>query len=60
MWARMEDHRIPKIVMYRELSTGHRERGAPMKRFKDGLKKTLTSLNIDHKQWCDLAADRVA
>ena len=54
--SRMEDHRLPKIVF----STGHRERGAPKKRFKDNLKKSLTTCNIDHKQWSDLAADRVA
>ena len=35
-------------------------RGAPKKRFKDDLKKSLTTCNIDHKQWSDLAADRVA
>ena len=58
--SRMEDHRLPKIVLYGELSTGHRERGAPKKRFKDSLKRSLTTCNIDHKQWSDLAADRVA
>ena len=56
----VEDHRLPKIVMFGELSTGHRERGAPKKRFKDSLKKSLTTCNIDHRQWSDLAADRVA
>ena len=54
----VEDHRLPKIVMFGELSTGHRERGAPKKRFKDSLKKSLTACNIDHRS--DLAADRVA
>ena len=60
------DHRgrpsppVPKIVMFGELSTGHRERGAPKKRFKDSLKKSLTTCNIDHRQWSDLAAYRVA
>lgn len=56
--SRMEDHCLPKIVMFSELSTGHRERGAPKKRFKDSLKKSLSTCNIDHKQWSDLAADR--
>ena len=37
--SRMEDHRLPKIVLYGELSTGHRDRGAPKKRYKDSLKK---------------------
>ena len=58
--SRMEDHRLPKIVMFGELSSGHRERGAPKKRFKDSLRKSLTACNIDHSQWSDLAADRVA
>ena len=58
--SRMEDHRLPKIVMFGELSSGHRERGAPKKRFKDSLKKSLTACSIDHRQWSDLAADRVA
>ena len=58
--SRMEDHRLPKIVLYGELSTGHRARGAPKKRFKDSLKRSLTTCNIDHKQWSVLAADRVA
>ena len=57
--SRMEDHHLLKIVMYSELSTGHRERRAPKKQFKDGLKKLLTTCNIDHKQWSDLTADRV-
>ncbi|XP_068724054.1 uncharacterized protein [Montipora capricornis] len=51
--SRMEDHCLPKIVMCGEL------RGAPKKRFKDSLKKSLTACNIDHRQWSDLAADRV-
>ena len=58
--SRMEDHRLPKIVMFSELSSGQRERGAPKKRFKDSLKKSLTACNIDHRQWSDLAANRVA
>ncbi|KAI8484505.1 hypothetical protein Bbelb_377760 [Branchiostoma belcheri] len=58
--SRMEDHRLPKIVLYGELSTGHRNRGAPKKRFKDCLKKSLSSCNIDHSQWSALATDRAA
>ena len=45
----VEDHGLPKIVMFGELSTGHRERGAPKKRFRDSLKKSLTTCNIDHR-----------
>ena len=56
--SRMEDHRLPKIVLYGELSTGHRDRGAPKKRYKDSLKKSLSTCHIDHRQWSALAADR--
>ncbi|CAH1249728.1 Hypp8672 [Branchiostoma lanceolatum] len=56
--SRMEDHRLPKIILYGELSTGHRNRGAPKKRFKDTLKKSLQCCNIDYHQWSALAADR--
>ena len=58
--SRMEDHRLPKIALYGELSSGHRDRGAPKKRYKDYLKKSLTACHVDHKCWADLAADREA
>ena len=55
----MDDHRLPKIALYGELFTGHRNRGAPKKRYKDFLKKSLGACHIDHRQWSTLAADRV-
>ena len=58
--SRMEDHRLPKIALYGELSTGFRERGAPKKRYKDCLKKSLTTCHVDHQTWSDVAADRCA
>ena len=36
--SRMEGHRLPKIALYGELSSGHHNRGAPKKRYKDTLK----------------------
>ncbi|GFS05880.1 hypothetical protein ElyMa_006530600 [Elysia marginata] len=57
---RMDDHRLPKIVMYSELSSGYRERGAPRKRYKDSLKRTLSACDIDVQGWSDLATDRSA
>ena len=30
----MKDHRLPKIVLYGELSTGHRDKGAPRRHFE--------------------------
>ncbi|XP_076453097.1 uncharacterized protein LOC143288463 isoform X2 [Babylonia areolata] len=56
--SRMEDHRLPKIALYGELSTGHRDRVAPKKRYKDSLKKALGACHIDHRQWSAVAADR--
>ena len=53
-------HRLPKIALYGKLSTGYRDRGAPKKRFKDSLKKTLGTCYIDHYQWSTFANDRRA
>ena len=53
----MDDHRLPKIVLFGELSTANRDRGAPKKRYKDSLKKSLGACHIDHSQWSTLAAD---
>ena len=53
-------HRLLKIALYSELSTGYRDRGASNKRFKDSLKKTLGTCHIDHHQWSTLAAERQA
>ncbi len=54
----MEKHRLPKIVLYGELSSAYRNIGAPRKRYKDSLKKSLTACCIDHRQWATRAADR--
>ena len=56
--SRMESHRLPKIALYGELSTGHRNVGAPKKRFKDLLKSSFNYMGIDQKNWATLAADR--
>ena len=56
--SRMEDHRLPKSILYGELSSGHRDRGAPNKRYKDTTKKSLSACNLDHKEWLTLAEDR--
>ena len=56
--AKMEDHRLPKIILYGELSSGLRNRGAPKKRYKDILKKSLGACNISHLEWTTLAEDR--
>ena len=58
--SRMADHRLPKIILYGELSSGLRNRGAPKKRCKDTLKKSLGACNISHHEWITLAKDRGA
>ena len=48
--SRMEHHRLPKITMFCELSSGHRNRRAPKKRFKDTSNKSLSTGHISHMQ----------
>ena len=43
---RMEDHGIPKQLLFGELEQGHRRQGRPCKRFKDTVKAGL--------KWCDI------
>ena len=43
---RMEDHRIPKQFLFRELEQGHRKQGRPCKCVKDTVKTGL--------KWCDI------
>ena len=56
--SRMGKDRLPKIAMYGELSSGYRNRGAPKKRYKDLLKRTLCVGNISHLEWSTHAKDR--
>ncbi|XP_076028446.1 uncharacterized protein LOC143017542 [Oratosquilla oratoria] len=50
-WAghiqRMGPSRLPKIMLYGELTPGTRPRGAPKLRYKDQLKRILAITNID-------------
>ena len=61
-WAghvlRMEGDRIPKQLMYGELNSGQRNVGRPLLRFKDKLKMNLTSANIAHRDFEQLASCR--
>ena len=56
--TRMEEHRLPKIFMYDAPSTGYRDRGAPKNRYKDCLKNSLKSCNIDPHQLTIITAER--
>ena len=63
-WAghvyRMDDNRIPKKLLYGELTEGKRSHGGQKKRFKDTLKATLKDCQIDPDHWEELALDRSA
>ena len=43
----MENHRLPKVILYGELSTGHRDKGAPRKRYNDTFEKV--SRHMQHR-----------
>ena len=53
-------YHLPKIAQYGELSTGHFDRGAPKKLYKDSLKKIIGTCHTDYHKWTTLAADRHA
>ena len=60
-WAkhvyRMGDYRLPMMILYGELSTGYRDRRGVKRRYKNSLKKPLSTCHIDHSQWSTLVAD---
>ena len=55
---RMEDGRIPKDILYGQLDACKRRTGRPQLRYSDTCKKDMKALNIDFRDWEDLAADR--
>ena len=57
---RMEDERIPKKLLYGELTTGKRPAHKPKKRYKDDIKHTLKQCNISLDNWENIALDRLA
>ena len=55
---RMEDHRLPKQLMYGELCAGKRKRGRPIRRFKDCIKSDIKISGIAPKDLEPCAKDR--
>ena len=55
---RMPDGRLPKDILYSELSAGSRGRGRPLLRFKDVVKRDMKALDIATDNWERLAEDR--
>ena len=58
--SRLSDSRIPKQLLYDELSQGARKAGGQRERFKDSLKAYLKDFNIDVTTWENAASDRPA
>uniref|UniRef100_H3B400 C2H2-type domain-containing protein n=1 Tax=Latimeria chalumnae TaxID=7897 RepID=H3B400_LATCH len=54
----MPDVRLPKQLLYSQLSQGQRTRGGQRKHFKDTLKVNIKKCGIDIINWEKLARDR--
>ena len=55
---RMDDGRIPKYILYGELTLGRRTTGHPHLRYKDVCMIDMKAVNINNMSWVGLAADR--
>ncbi len=53
------DERLPKRLLYGELSEGRRSTGSQRKRYKESLKSSLKAFDINNESWESLAAERV-
>ena len=55
---RMSPDRLPKQVLYSQLSSGHRKRGRPRLRFKDTIKRNLKMRDMQIASWTSLSQQR--
>ncbi|KAK2181115.1 hypothetical protein NP493_410g02016 [Ridgeia piscesae] len=55
---RMLPDRLPKQILYSQLSSGHRNRGRPLLRFKDTIKRNLKLRDITTDSWTSLSQQR--
>ena len=55
---RMSSDRLPKQVLYSQLSSGHRKRRRPRLRFKDTNKRNLKLRDIKIDSWTSLSQQR--
>jgi transcription termination factor 2 len=55
---RMDDHRLPKDVLFGELAEGTRSVGRPLLRYKDVCKREMSFGGVDASGWEVLALDR--
>ncbi len=61
LWAgkivRMDDSRLPKVMLFGELDAGRRRDGGQTKTWRQCLMDDLKKFQIDSKTWTDVAAD---
>ena len=55
---RMEDHRLPKIMLYSQLANAKRPGGRPLLRYKDKLKENIALVKISKPDWEQVALQR--
>ena len=55
---RMDHDRIPRQLLYGELKEGARPTGAPMLRYKDLSKRTMSEIFVDPDTWEESAQNR--
>ena len=55
---RMSPDRLPKQILYSQLTSGHRKRGHPLLRFKDTIKRNLKLRDIKTDSWVSLSQQR--
>ena len=55
---RMSPDRLPKQVLYSQLSSGHRKRGRPRLQSKDIIKRNLKLRDIETDSWTTLLHQR--
>ena len=55
---RMSPDRLPKQIIYCQLSSGHKKRGRPRLRFKDTIKRNLKLRVIKTDSWTSLSQQR--
>ena len=55
---RMSPDRLPKQILYSQLSSGQRKRGRPRLRFKDTIKRNLKLRDIKTDSWASLLQQR--